>query len=54
LEKSDDGRNWTICEQSTDDMEIQTPYIAKNIGKTRYLRIKIHSGSAGLWEIKVY
>jgi Beta-xylosidase len=54
LEKSDDGKNWTICEHSTNDMEIQTPYIAKNNGKTRYLRIKIHCGSAGLWEIKVY
>lgn len=53
LEKSPDGKNWqTVLEEKT--RTIRSPHVGKNIGKTRYLRIRINEGTPAIWEVKLY
>ena len=35
-------------------VQVCSPHIAKEIGETRYLRLHIRRGDAGLWEWKIY
>jgi beta-xylosidase len=53
LEKSKDGKKWTTCAQK-DEPELCAPQNAFNVGKTRFLRLNITDGKAGIYEIKVY
>jgi len=53
VEKSLDAKTWeTVTEDKT--LTIRSPHIASQIGKTRYLRIRILDGTPGIWEVKVY
>lgn len=53
VEKSLDGKSWqTVTEDKT--RTIRSPHVASQIGKTRYLRIRILEGTPGIWEVKVY
>lgn len=53
LEKSTDGTTWqTVKNQET--ITMNSPQVATDIGKTRFLRVHILKGMAGLWEMKVY
>ena len=38
----------------TGKVQVCSPHIAKEIGETRYLRLHIRRGDAGLWEWKIY
>lgn len=53
LQKSNDGVNWEVCARQSERVA-RSPHIAQSIGKTRYLRVLIQEGSAGLWQVKVY
>lgn len=53
LEKSVDGNTWQTV-KNQDTMDIRSPQVASDIGKTRFLRVHILKGMAGLWEMKVY
>lgn len=53
VEKSMDGKKWqTVLEEKT--LAIRSPHIAKQIGKTRFLRIRIQEGTPAIWEVKLY
>lgn len=53
VEKSADGKNWrTIREEK--ERAIRSPHVAQQIGKTRFLRIRILEGAPGIWEVKMY
>ena len=53
VEKSLDGKTWqTVTEEKT--RTIRSPHVASQIGKTRYLRIRILDGTPAIWEVKVY
>ena len=53
LEKSIDGKHWQMCAEQG-KVQVCSPHIAKEIGETRYLRLHIRRGDAGLWEWKIY
>jgi Glycosyl hydrolases family 43/F5/8 type C domain len=53
LEKSSDGKTWEVCGEQK-EIAIRSPHVVENIGETRYLRVTIHAGKAGLWEFRVY
>ena len=53
LEKSIDGKHWQMCAEQG-KVQACSPHIAKEIGETRYLRLHIRRGDAGLWEWKIY
>ncbi len=53
VEKSSDGKNWTTAYEEK-QRTIRSPHVATNIGKTRYLRIRILEGQPGIWNIKLY
>ena len=52
LEKSLDGKHWQTCAEEG-KVQARSPHIAKQIGETRYLRLHIRRGDAGLWEWKI-
>ncbi len=53
VEKSVDGKNWqTVLEERT--RAIRSPHVASQIGKARFLRIRINEGTPAIWEVKVY
>ncbi len=52
LEKSLDGKNWqTAYEEKT--QTIRSPHVAKGIGQSRFLRIRILAGEPGIWNVKL-
>jgi beta-xylosidase len=53
LECSNDQKNWKVC-GGHDDLRIQSPHSDKLNVKTRYLKVQMLKGSAGIWEFKVY
>ena len=53
LEKSIDGKHWQTCAEQG-KVQVCSPHIAREIGETRYLRLHIRRGDAGLWEWKIY
>lgn len=53
VEKSLDGKNWqTALEEK--ERAIRSPHIAKEIGETRFLRVRIQEGTPAIWEVKLY
>ena len=53
LEKSIDGKHWQTCAEQG-KVQVCSPHTAREIGETRYLRLHIRRGDAGLWEWKIY
>jgi hypothetical protein len=53
LEKSANGKTWTTCALG-DKTVLCAPQKAFGVGNTRYLRLHITNGKAGVYEIKVY
>lgn len=53
MEKSTDGVHWTVC-GTQPEKRICSPHKVENIGKARFIRVKITGGTAGLWECKLY
>ena len=53
VEKSADGKNWQIVHEEK-QRAIRSPHVAKQIGKTRFLRIRIQEGTPAIWEVKLY
>lgn len=53
VEKSLDGKNWLIVTEEK-ARAIRSPHIARQIGETRFLRLKIVEGTAAIWELKLY
>ncbi|NMA82720.1 MAG: family 43 glycosylhydrolase, partial [Epulopiscium sp.] len=53
VEKSNDGRSWTICKEIT-QAEVCSPHFIDYIGETRYLKVTITEGKPGLWNFKIY
>lgn len=53
LEKSLDGKIWQTAYEEI-QKTIRSPHVASNIGKTRFLRIKIKEGQPGIWNIKLF
>ena len=53
VEKSADGKNWQIVHEEK-MRAIRSPHAAKEIGKTRFLRVRILEGTPGIWEVKIY
>lgn len=53
VEKSLDGKNWQLIKDEK-EIVIRSPHVAKEIGKTRYLRLHILEGTPGIWEVKIY
>jgi hypothetical protein len=53
VEKSADSKNWqTVYEEKR--LAIRSPHVARQIGKTRFLRIRILEGTPAIWEVKLY
>lgn len=52
MEKSIDGVQWAECGKQP-ELRVCSPHVVNNIGKARYLRIRITGGAAGLWECVV-
>jgi hypothetical protein len=52
VEKSLDGKIWQIVKE--EKLVIRSPHVASQIGKTRFLRIRITEGTPAIWEIKLY
>lgn len=53
MEKSTDGIHWTVC-GTQEGKRVCSPHVVNNIGKARFIRIKITGGAAGLWECKIF
>lgn len=53
IEKSEDGQKWETV-NIPESQEIRSPEVINKIGKTRFLKLTILSGSPGVWELKVY
>lgn len=53
MEKSSDGKRWTACGEQTEP-KICSPHVVSEIGKARYLRVKIKGGAPGIWECRIY
>jgi beta-xylosidase len=53
LAYSVDGQTWQTAKQQ-ENADIQSPQVVEGIGKARYLKVKILSGVAAIWEIRVY
>lgn len=52
VEKSLDGEKWQIVKE--EKLAIRSPHVASQIGKTRFLRVRINEGTPAIWEIKLY
>ena len=53
VEKSLNGKLWaTVLEEK--NRFIRSPHRAVNIGKARFIRIRIVDGTPGIWEVKLY
>jgi hypothetical protein len=53
IEKSLDGKIWkTVLEEK--NRAIRSPHVGMNIGKTRFLRVRILEGTPAIWEVKIY
>lgn len=53
LEKSTDGKNWqTVANEKF--KAIRSPHVVNQIGKTKYLRIRVNEGTPAIWEVKIY
>jgi hypothetical protein len=53
LEHSVDGKSWQVAGKQ-EELARRAPHIVKNIGETRYLRLSVFQGVAGIWEIELY
>lgn len=53
IEKSLDGKNWLTAMEEK-ERAIRSPHIAKEIGETRFLRVRIQEGTPAIWEVKLY
>lgn len=53
IEKSDDNKEWKTVNTAVSEL-IKSPQIIDKIGKTRFLKLTILSGTPGLWELKIY
>ncbi len=53
LERSEDGRAWQTCGVQPDPVA-RSPHVAEDVGRARYLRVRITAGEAGLWSFKAF
>lgn len=52
-EKSEDGKHWVSLKEQK-EIAIRSPHKVENIGKARYLRVRIFEGQPGIWEARLY
>ena len=53
IEKSEDGQKWEAV-KIPESQGIRSPEVINELGKTRFVKLTILSGTPGLWELKVY
>lgn len=53
IEKSEDGQKWEAV-MIPESQGIRSPEVINELGKTRFVKLTILSGTPGLWELKVY